>query len=118
MRKQGGLILNVSAPLGQAPLLPSLGAYAATKASLSVLSLTARAELAADNIRVGAFYPGMMAVAWEAGDALPPGAPQLEALAVVARQLLEAFQREDAEYYTEGFKQLAVWVNSMASAQP
>jgi NAD(P)-dependent dehydrogenase (short-subunit alcohol dehydrogenase family) len=133
MRQQGGgLIVNVSAPLGQAPLLPSLGAYGSTKAALSVLTLTARAELAADNIRVGAFYPGMMAtamnthllpastmrpvaVAWEAGAALPPGAPQPEAPEAVAGQLLEAFQREEAGYYTAGFLQLAAWVSSITA---
>ncbi len=127
MRQQGGgMILNISAPLGQMPFLPSLGAYATTKAALTVMSLTAREELAADHIRVGVVYPGMMAtdmnahllpastvqpvaVAWEAGGDLPPGAPQPEAPAVVAGSILEAFQQEDAERYTTGFMRLVAW---------
>jgi NAD(P)-dependent dehydrogenase (short-subunit alcohol dehydrogenase family) len=132
MRQQGGgMILNISAPLGQMPALPSLGAYAASKAALTIMTLTARAELAADRIRVGLLYPGMMAtemnahllpasathpvpVAWEAGGALPAGAPQREAPEVVARSVLEAIEREDAEYYTEGFRRLAAWTQSAA----
>ena len=131
MRQQGGgLILNVSAPLGQIPFLPSLGAYGSTKAALTVMTLTARAELAPDNIRVCAFYPGMMAtemnahllpastvqsaaVAWEAGGDLPPGAPQREVPEVVAASMLEAFQREEAEHYTEGFLRLADWIKGL-----
>lgn len=133
MRQQGGgLILTVSAPLDQLLLLPSLGAYGSAKAALTAMTLTARAELAADHIRVGVVYPGMMAtemnahllpastvqpvtVAWEAGGSLPPGAPQREAPEVVAGALLEAFRREDAEHYTAGFLQLAAWVKSRSA---
>jgi NAD(P)-dependent dehydrogenase (short-subunit alcohol dehydrogenase family) len=135
MRQQRcGLILNVSAPLGRMPFLPSLGAYASTKAALTVMTMTARAELAADNIRVGAVYPGMMATsmnahllpastvgpvttAWEAGGNLPPGAPKPEAPAVVAEDLLKAFEREEPEYFTEGFLHLAAWVKGMELVQ-
>lgn len=131
MRRQGGgLIVNVSAPLSRMPFLPSLGAYASTKAALTVLTLTARAELAAEHIRVCAFYPGMMATAmdahllpasthqpvaaaWEAGAELPPGAPQREAPAVVAGNVLDAFHREDAEYFTPGFLALEAWTNGI-----
>jgi NAD(P)-dependent dehydrogenase (short-subunit alcohol dehydrogenase family) len=134
MRAQGGgVILNVSAPLGEMPALPSLGAYAASKAALTIMTLTARAELAADQIRVGLLYPGMMAtemnahllpasttqpvpVAWEAGGALPVGAPQPDDPAAVAHSVLEAIQREDAEYSTVGFKQLAAWTRGATSA--
>jgi NAD(P)-dependent dehydrogenase (short-subunit alcohol dehydrogenase family) len=136
MRQQGGgLILNVSAPLGQMPYLPSLGAYASTKAALTVMTLTARAELAEDRISVGAVYPGMMAtemnahllpastvqpvaVAWEAGGDLPPGAPQRQTPDVVAGSILEAFRREEAEHFTEGFLQLAAWVKGMGTPLP
>jgi short-subunit dehydrogenase len=38
---------------------PYLGAYASTKYALNALSLTARAELAKDNIVVGIMLPGM-----------------------------------------------------------
>src|SRR5215469_2050304 len=43
MRKQGGgMILNVSAPLARMPYIPSLGAYASSKAALTLITLTAR----------------------------------------------------------------------------
>jgi NAD(P)-dependent dehydrogenase (short-subunit alcohol dehydrogenase family) len=131
MRRQGGgLILNVSAPLGRMPFLPSLGVYASTKAALTVMTLTARAELAADSIRVGAVYPGMMATsmnahllpastvgpvtaAWEAGGDLPLGAPKPDSPEIVAGDLLKAFERDEPEYFTEGFLQLAAWVKGM-----
>jgi NAD(P)-dependent dehydrogenase (short-subunit alcohol dehydrogenase family) len=131
MRRQGsGLILNVSAPLDGMPFLPGLGAYASTKAALTVMTLTARAELAADSIGVGAVYPGMMATtmnahllppstvgpvtaAWEAGDELPPGAPRPQSPEIVAGDLLIALEREEPEYFTQGFRQLATWVSGM-----
>src|SRR5579859_4935605 len=115
MRNQGrGVIINVSAPLARMPFIPSLGAYGSTKAALTVITLTARAELAADNIHVGVVYPGMMAtdmnrhllpastvqpvaVAWEAGGELPPGAPRRETPDVVAGEILLAVQQEIAE---------------------
>jgi NAD(P)-dependent dehydrogenase (short-subunit alcohol dehydrogenase family) len=135
MRRQGGgLILNVSAPLSGMPFLPSLGAYASTKAALTAMTLTARAELATDHIRVGAVYPGMMATtmnahllpastmrpvatAWEAGGDLPPGAPVRQAPAVVAGDLVKAFEGEEPEYYTDGFLQLAAWVRGMEAGR-
>ena len=126
------MILNVSAPLARMPSLPSLGAYASTKAALTLITLTARAELAAENIRVGVIYPGMMAtqmhrhllpastmqpvaVAWEAGGDLPAEAPQREAPEAVANKILEAVQQEMAEQYTDGFLKLAAWVSAPSS---
>jgi NAD(P)-dependent dehydrogenase (short-subunit alcohol dehydrogenase family) len=135
MRKQGGgMIMNVSAPLAGMPYIPSLGAYASTKAALTLITLTARAELAAENIRVGVIYPGMMAtdmhrhllpasttqpvaVAWEAGGDLPAGAPQREAPQAVAGEILEAVQQEGAEHYTQGFLKLAAWVGVSPPSQ-
>lgn len=129
MRQQGGgMILNISAPLARMPFIPSLGAYASTKAALTLITLTARAELAADHIRVGTVYPGMMAtdmhrhllpastvqpvaVAWEAGGDLPAGAPLRESPEAVAGDILEAVQQEGAEHYTEGFLKLAAWTS-------
>jgi len=59
MRQQGGgMILNISSGVTRM-YLPGLGAYASTKYALNALSLTARQELAADNIRVGIMVPGM-----------------------------------------------------------
>ena len=52
----GGLILNISSMVSKLTLR-GLGAYAATKAALNLLSGTARAELAEENIRVLTVYP-------------------------------------------------------------
>ena len=61
MRQQGGgLIVNVSSMVSKMRL-PGLGAYAATKAALNMLSDTARVELAPDNIRVITILPRMTA---------------------------------------------------------
>ena len=125
------MILNISAPLASMSSIPSLGAYGSTKAALTVVTLTARAELARENIRVGTLYPGMMAtdmhrhllpastvqqtaVAWEAGGNLPASAPQREAPEAVAGEILEAVQQEGAEYYTQGVLKLAAWMKEMA----
>lgn len=61
MRKHGGgLIINVSSMVSKMRL-PGLGAYAATKVALNMLSDTARGELAPDNIRVITVLPRMTA---------------------------------------------------------
>jgi short-subunit dehydrogenase len=56
----GGLIINISSMVSKMHI-PGLGAYAATKAALNILSDTARVELAADKIRVITMYPRMTA---------------------------------------------------------
>jgi NADP-dependent 3-hydroxy acid dehydrogenase YdfG len=53
---EGGLIINISSMVSKMHI-PGLGAYAATKTALNMLSETARVELAPDNIRVITFYP-------------------------------------------------------------
>lgn len=59
MQKYGdGLIINVSSMVSKMSI-PTLGAYAATKAALNVLSATARAELAPEGIRVITVFPRM-----------------------------------------------------------
>lgn len=57
MRSQGGgSIINISS--GTALMhLQGMGAYAAIKAAIAHISLTAREELAGDNINVGVVYP-------------------------------------------------------------
>lgn len=61
MRAQGGgMILNVSSMVSKS-YIPGLAAYASTKYALNALSLTARAELAVDNIVVSVFHPKMTA---------------------------------------------------------
>ncbi len=52
----GGIIINISSSVVKMHI-PALGTYAATKAALSMLSDTARGELAQDNIRLITFYP-------------------------------------------------------------
>lgn len=117
MREQaGGMILNVSSLLTTLKMyLPGLGAYEATKHALNVITLTARAELAADNIRVGLIYPGMMATEFGAhalaasseprGDAgqgpmrIPGGAPLPDVPEAVAAKILEAIKTEAAEQF-------------------
>ena len=61
MRKQGGgAILNVGSMVSK-NTFPTLAAYASTKYALNALSLTARQELAKDNIIVSVFHPKMTA---------------------------------------------------------
>ena len=115
MRAQGGgLIFNISTALTKLPMhLPGLGAYVSTKYALNALTLTARAELAADNIRIGVIYPGLMTTAfgthaptaaagWSSAPAgapasRPPGAPAPETPEAVAALILDAVRNEPAE---------------------
>ncbi len=115
MRAQGGgLIFNISTALTKLPMyLPGLGAYVSTKYALNALMLTARAELAAHNIRIGVIYPGPMTTAFgtqappatagrqgapgEAPATLPPGAPTPETPEAVAALILDAVRHEPAE---------------------
>ena len=61
MKEQGGgVIINISSNVSKMAI-PGIGTYASTKYALNGLSLTARNELAADNIRVVLFHPGMTA---------------------------------------------------------
>jgi NAD(P)-dependent dehydrogenase (short-subunit alcohol dehydrogenase family) len=61
MRERGGgAIVNVSSMTSRMAL-PGLGAYAATKAALNMLSQVARRELAADGIVVSTVYPAVTA---------------------------------------------------------
>jgi len=60
MRVQGGgSIVNISSLVSKNNF-PRLGAYASTKYALNTISLTARAELAADGIVVSVVYPGLV----------------------------------------------------------
>ncbi len=57
MRKQGsGRIVNISSQVARATY-QGLSAYAATKSALTMISLTARKELAEDGIIVSVVYP-------------------------------------------------------------
>ncbi|MCB0213301.1 MAG: SDR family oxidoreductase [Anaerolineae bacterium] len=108
MKEQGGgVIINVSSNVSKMAI-PGIGTYASTKYALNGLSLTARNELAADNIRVVLFHPGMTATDFgknavfeenmanwrpDSGQPMPPP----DSAEDVARKILEAAIHEPAE---------------------
>ena len=91
MKEQGGgVIINISSNVSKMAI-PGIGAYASTKYALNGLSLTARNELAADNIRVVLFLPGQTATdfgknALDEGDGLRPPQPATERCLNLTRQ--------------------------------
>lgn len=109
MRAQGGgVIINISSSVSKLAI-PGIGAYASTKYALNGLSLTARNELADDNIRVVLFHPGATATGfgknalrdrsvssdWRPGGNRPTPAP--DSAEDVARNILQAAVAEPAE---------------------
>lgn len=103
----GGVIINISSNVSKMAI-PGIGAYASTKYALNGLSLTARNELAADNIRVVLFHPGLTstdfgkhALRENVGDGPPPRSgqsmPQPDTAEAVAQKILEAAITEPAE---------------------
>lgn len=112
MRQQGGgVIINISSGLSKR-IVPGVGPYASTKYALNALTLTARAELAADHIQVGLVFPGRTintlfgenAVAYIARPQMPQPAGgvtmRVDTPEEVAAKILEAVQTEAAETYT------------------
>jgi short-subunit dehydrogenase len=116
MRARGhGAIVNVSS--GTTLLtLPNNGPYSATKHALNCLSLTARKELARDNIVVTLVYPSLtdtpfeegttafsdLAALWVAEPAAGAGArelPPLDPPELVAHKILEAIETGEAEVF-------------------
>ena len=116
MRTQGGgVIINISSGTSKATF-PGVGPYASTKYALNAISLTARQELAPENIRIGLVHPGITAtefhnnlaqVSNERGDSnrrgriMQPDTPEY-----VAGKILEAVQTEAAEIYADSVKGL------------
>ncbi|NOK63958.1 MAG: hypothetical protein GFH27_549319n138 [Chloroflexi bacterium AL-W] len=108
MKEQGGgVIINISSSVSKMAI-PGISTYASTKYALNGLSLTARNELAADNIRVVLFHPGQTAtdfgknalieenmVNWRPDAASPMPAP--DSAEAVAYKILEAAITEPAE---------------------
>lgn len=105
----GGMILNVSSRVSK-NYFPYLSAYASTKYALNALSLTARAELAKDNIVVSVFHPKMTATNFSknaAGahpdyDAIRRARPATAEMNVdtadaVAEKIVEQIRSEEAE---------------------
>jgi NADP-dependent 3-hydroxy acid dehydrogenase YdfG len=103
----GGVIINISSNVSKMAI-PGIGAYASTKYALNGLSLTARNELAADNIRVVLFHPGRTSTDfgknalveetmrnWRPGGNQPM--PEPDSAEAVAHNILEAAITEPAE---------------------
>ena len=115
MRAQGGgVIVNVSSGTSKM-VLPGVGPYASTKYALNAVSLTARQELAPENIRVGLVHPGITATefhnhlangtTWSGprgragATAMPVDTPEH-----VAEKILEAVRTEAAEVYADSIR--------------
>lgn len=106
MKEQGGgVIINISSRVSKMAI-PGIGTYASTKYALNGLSLTARNELAADNIRVVLFHPGQTATDFgknaifeeNMGNWRPDDdQPMPDSAEDVARKILEAAINEPAE---------------------
>lgn len=108
MKEQGGgVIINISSTVSKMAI-PGIGTYASTKYALNGLSLTARNELAADNIRVVLFHPGQTATDFGKNAVFeenmrnwhPTGdqpMPQFDTAEDVARKILEAAINEPIE---------------------
>ena len=114
MRKGGGgVIVNISSMVSKMRL-PGLGAYAATKTALTMLSETARVELADENIRVVSVFPRMTSTdfgknALHSGGidhqerrAQSVGKIPIDSPEYVAGKILDAVQSERAEQYMDG----------------
>jgi short-subunit dehydrogenase len=106
MRGQGGgSIVNISSATALAAW-PNMGPYSSMKRALSGISLTARAELGKDSIRVSVVYPYATATdfekntikndvpEWEGELPRPPDTPDF-----VAEKILEAIKSGDAEVF-------------------
>lgn len=110
MREQGGgLIINVSSVVSRMNIA-GIGAYAATKAALNLLSDTARGELADENIRVVTVFPRATATGFGKNArgtrlASPPQpqsqqtAPPQDTPEFVANKILEAAIQEPNEQH-------------------
>jgi short-subunit dehydrogenase len=102
MRGQGGgKIVNVSSGTSRM-VLPGVGAYAATKAALNMLSLVAREELAADGITVSVVYPSITSTEFHEklrAGSVPSGAGDLtpHSPEYVAKAIIRALYTGEAE---------------------
>jgi len=107
----GGLIINISSMVSKMHI-PGLGAYASTKSALNMVSDTARAELAADNIRVITVYPRMTATDFgknSLGDqrwrqrqrSFASESSAVDSPEYVAERILDAAQKEPEEQFMD-----------------
>ena len=110
MREQGGgTIINISSNVSK-NYFPTLAAYASTKYALNALSLTARTELAKDNIIVGVMHPGLTATQFGANGLRDEKSPRFDTSAMkadspeqVAEKIMQAIQTGEAETFMEGY---------------
>ncbi|MCU7493830.1 MAG: SDR family oxidoreductase [Ignavibacteria bacterium] len=107
----GGVIVNISSGLTKR-IVPTVGPYAATKYALNAISLTARMELAKDNIRVGLVYPSMTqtdffknTISREMTHSDRMKMMPMDTAESVAEKIVEAIRTEEAEVYVESLKQ-------------
>ncbi|MCJ7509625.1 MAG: SDR family oxidoreductase [Dehalococcoidia bacterium] len=114
MRKQGGgMIVNISSGTSLM-YLPNMSAYSSVKRALNSITLTAREELAKDNIIVSVVYPYMTLTdldknmfGVEGGDFEPEpfegeadaNLPPPDPPEYVATRILEVIETEEAEQY-------------------
>jgi NAD(P)-dependent dehydrogenase (short-subunit alcohol dehydrogenase family) len=105
----GGVIINISSMVSKMHI-PGLGAYAATKAALNLLSDTARQELLPENIRVITVYPRMTATDFGRNSLgirqmrtsqRTSSSMSLDSAEFVADKILEAALKEPAEQYMD-----------------
>jgi len=107
----GGLIINVSSNVTKMHI-PSISAYAATKAALNMISDTAREELAAENIRITTMFPRQTATnfgnnslatpnTYQQGPRPRQGGPEPDSAEAVAQKILEAARNEPHDQYMD-----------------
>lgn len=112
MRSQaeGGVIVNISSGLTKR-IVPTVGPYASTKFALNAISLTARMELAKDNIRVGLVFPGITAtdffkntISHEMSHSERLKMMPMDTAEAVAEKIVEAIRTEEAEVLVDSLK--------------
>jgi len=92
--------------------IPAIGAYAATKAALNMISDTAREELASANIRITTMFPRQTATNFgnnslatqrtnQQGPRPRQGGPEPDRAEAVAQKILEAARHEPHEQYMD-----------------
>jgi short-subunit dehydrogenase len=101
----GGMIVNISSNVSKMAI-PGIGAYTTTKYALNGMTLTARAELAADNIVVTLMHPGATSTGFGKNAVVnsdaafePPAGMQYDTPEMVAEKIFEAIEQGPAEQY-------------------
>ncbi len=109
MKKQGsGAIVNISSGTSLMTI-PGMSAYSSMKRALNGISLTAREELADDNIKVSVIYPYITETDFDKhmmGELdyhdiqnTPSDLPPADSADYVAKKILKAIESGDAEVY-------------------